>query len=142
MYYKFVIHLSKVVFYVKLAFDQLTCTWYCFGNCIALGFALFWELHCNWNCIILWIALHWKLYCIKNCNVLEIALYWKLYWELHCIGNCIVLRIALCWELHCIECSLEYSRNFCGGFMATLGCCCFCLAKWVTHRHTDRDCDS
>ena len=91
------------------------------GNCIALGFALFWEftaieivlyceLHCIGNCIVLRFAMYWKLHCIENWIVLGIAL----YWELHCIRNCIVLRIALYWELHCIEWSLEYSRNFCG----------------------------
>ena len=66
------------------------------GNCIALGFTLFWEF---WNCIILWIVLLWKLYCIRNCSVLIIGL----YWDLHCIGNCILLKIALYRELHCIE---------------------------------------
>ena len=108
-----VIDLSTVVFYVKLAFDQLAC---CFGNYI-----------------ILEIALHWDLHCFVNCTAIGIAL----YCELSCIGNCIVLGSTMYWEFHCIECSLEYSGNFFGGFMETLSCCCFCLAKWVTDTQTE-----
>ena len=36
-----------------------------------------------------------------------------------------------------LHCSLEYSGDFCGGFMATLSCCCFCLVGWETDWLTD-----